>query len=247
MPSDVCAAHDVTALVLGAGEGQRLGGRPKAFVDYQDQTLLTHSIGLMESWVRHIVVGVRGADLDRARIACAELPTGSRIQCVAGGATRQETLKRLLDRATTPYVLIHEVARPRAQPSDFANLLGAVEEHGAVVLYTPVPVRDAVAVLANGKLEAILPRSAVVTLQTPHAYRRSWLLDAYAAAEQGHWNESSTAALMRRAGYGVHLVEGSPQNVKVTYPEDLVALETPTPLSTGVEVFTGNQTTAHFG
>ncbi len=226
MPSDACEAREVTALVLGAGEGQRLGGRPKALIDYHQGNLLIHSVKMVSPWAERIVIGVRACDLELATRYCRELPERERITCIQGGVTRQESLKRLLDHASTPYLLVHEVARPWAPPEDFRHLLEAVREHHAVVLYTPVPVRDSVATLDNGSLGQILSRTSLISLQTPHAYRRSLLNAAYEEAARRAWKESSTAALVKRAGYPVHLVEGSASNIKITYPEDLVALQT---------------------
>jgi 2-C-methyl-D-erythritol 4-phosphate cytidylyltransferase len=78
--------------------------------------------------------------------------------------------------------------------------------------------------MKNGMLQQSLPRANVVSVQTPHAYLRSALQRAYNLAEKHGWNEESTIALMARAEHGVKLIEGSSQNVKVTYPEDLAPL-----------------------
>lgn len=225
MHSNGCEAREVTALVLGAGDGQRLGGRPKALIDFHQGNLLVHAIKMVEPWADRIVVGVRACDLELASRYCRELPEADRIVCIEGGVTRQDSLKRLLNQASTPYLLVHEVARPWAPPEDFRHLLEAVLEYAAVVLYTPIPVRDSVATLDHGNLGEIIPRSALISMQTPHAYRRSLLKAVYEEAEGCGWKENSTAALVKRAGYPVHLVEGSPQNLKITYPEDLLVLQ----------------------
>jgi 2-C-methyl-D-erythritol 4-phosphate cytidylyltransferase len=91
-------------------------------------------------------------------------------------------------------------------------------------LYTPLPIRDSLVLVKDGVLRQSLPRSEVVSVQTPHAYLRSALEKAYALAEKNGWNEESTIALMARARRRVRLLEGSSENVKVTYPEDLAPL-----------------------
>src|SRR5688572_3804655 len=139
--NDCCGRLDVTALILAAGSGTRLGGIAKATLEYKGGSLLQHAVALVSPFARNIVLGVRECDLDWAREQRAGLAPDCEITCVSGGATRQESLKRLLDEATTPYVLVHEVARPWVEPETFRQLLVAVRDCSAVALYTPLPVR----------------------------------------------------------------------------------------------------------
>ncbi len=222
--NDSCDRRDVTALILAAGSGTRLGGIAKATLEYQGGSLLQHALALVAPFARHLVVGVRECDLDWARQQCADLAPDCEITCVSGGATRQESLKRLLDEARTRYVIVHEVARPWVEPETFRDLLAAVQHSSAVALYTPLPVRDSLVLMHDGELQKSLPRSDVVSVQTPHAYLREALDRAYALAAEHGWEEESTIALMSRAQHRVRLIEGSPQNIKVTYPEDLAPL-----------------------
>lgn len=218
------SSRDLTAVILAAGEGRRLGGIAKAFLELGGHTLLQHAVKLVEPLVGRAVVGVRECDLASARRQVAALAPRIPVEVVAGGATRQETLRRLISATQTPFLLIHEVARPWAEPTELRRVIGALGEHDAVVSYTPIPVRDSIALCHDGVLDRALPRSDVVTLKTPHGYRRSVLEQAYALAAQNGWEEDSTAALVMRTATPVHVVEGSPQNVKITYPEDLVLL-----------------------
>lgn len=224
LSNDSCARPDVTALILAAGSGTRLGGIAKATLEYKNGSLLQHAIALVAPFAGHIVVGVRAEDLDWAHAQCAAAGTDCSISCVSGGATRQESLERLLDAATSPFVIVHEVARPWVEPEVFRQLLNELGHCSGVALFTPLPVRDGLALIADGVLQASLPRSSVVSVQTPQAYRREALQRAYALAHRHGWSEESTVALMSRAQEPVRLIEGSPQNIKVTYPEDLAPL-----------------------
>jgi 2-C-methyl-D-erythritol 4-phosphate cytidylyltransferase len=226
------AAHNslspsnVTALLLAAGTGQRLGGVSKAFLELNNHTLLQHAVRLLTSHARSLVIGVN-ADVHAAakeQIAALALPPSTHVLILAGGSSRQETLDRLLAAAETTHVLIHEVARPWVDNADIDGLRKAALIHDAVALFNHLPVRDSLALAHDGKLEKILPRQRVVALQTPHLYRRTTLAHVHALAAEHDWKEDSTAALFLRAGVNLHLVEGSPHNLKVTYPEDLTLL-----------------------
>ncbi len=224
LSNDCCGRPEVTALILAAGSGTRLGGIAKATLEYQGGSLLQHALSLVSPFVAHAVVGVRECDLDWAHEQCHSPRYDCAITCVSGGATRQQSLKRLLDEARTPFVLVHEVARPWVEPETFRRLLTEVRHSSAVALFTPLPVRDSVATMKDGLLTASLPRSEVVSVQAPHAYRTSALRRAYDLAARHGWEEESTIALMSRARHRVRLIEGPAQNIKVTYPEDLAPL-----------------------
>ena len=102
----------------------------------------------------------------------------------------------------------------------FAKVLSASKEHGAATLYLPASRRDTLALRDGDSLGASLSRERVIRLQTPQAYRREILLDADRLGNERGWKEASTTSLVVRAGYRVHLVRGTPENVKLTYAED---------------------------
>jgi 2-C-methyl-D-erythritol 4-phosphate cytidylyltransferase len=206
----------VSVLILAAGSGDRIGRRPKAFLRLGGQTLLERAVTLVSPFATEIIVGVRSEDLLRARRLVPKT-----VLVVAGGATRQETLSRLLRCCTKPIVLLHEVARPFVTAELFERLLQEVRHHSAVALYTEIPVRDSIGFLEKQELKMILPRRSVVAMQIPHAYQRKILLHADRLATRNGWNEEGTAAVVKRAGHKVRLIPGSPDNLKVTYANDL--------------------------
>lgn len=213
-------SQDVSALILGAGSGIRLGGVSKAFLHLQTQTLLERAILAVEPYCSEIVVGLRADDLALGQSVVDRLALAARVIIVAGGTERQDTVARLVESASSPLVLLHEVVRPFAQADSFAAVLAAAKQHGAAALYTELKVRDALALMRNGSLVTSLPRSQVIALQTPQAYWRTILHDTHVLAQQYGQHEEGTPALVWWAGYEVNLVRGSPENIKITYPED---------------------------
>lgn len=212
--------QSVSALILGAGNGVRMGQGPKAFLQLQTRTLLERAILAVEPYCVEIVAGVREADLPLAKELVDRLGLSTPVLLVAGGHERQETVTRLVENASCPLVLLHEVARPFARGDSFAAVLAAARQSGAAALYTELRVRDGLALMRNGAFAASLPRTEVVALQTPHAYLRTTLLDAHVRAQQAGHREDSTVALVQWAGYEVRLLPGCPDNIKITYPED---------------------------
>ena len=207
----------VSALLLGAGSGIRFGGS-KAFLEVEGRTLLERVVEQAQAFSSETIVGLREEELECG----ARVLHDSRAVLVAGGATRHDTVERLLARATRPLVLLHEVARPLAPPELFAAVLSAAQEFGAAAPYLPASLRDSVALKDGEFLGASLPRDDVVRTQTPQAFRREMLVEVCREAKASGWLEPSvgTVALCARAGHRVRLVPGDPGNVKVTFPED---------------------------
>lgn len=207
---------EVSALILAAGSGTRLG-ESKAFLECDGKTLLERVVERVVMFADEVLVGLSSEDLDRVPSSVRRRP----VVLVAGGETRHATVEALLARATRPLVLLHEVARPLTPPALFAAVLQAAQVHGAAAAYVLASSRDSVALEDGGFLAAALPRDRVVLLQTPQAFRRELLADVFRRL-QGRVLQQATSVppLLLDAGYSVRLVPGSPDNMKITFPED---------------------------
>jgi 2-C-methyl-D-erythritol 4-phosphate cytidylyltransferase len=206
---------EVSALILAAGSGTRLG-QSKAFLECAGKTLLERVVERALMFADEVLVGVSREDLGRVPASIHRS-----VVVLAGGATRNATVQALLARATRQLVLLHDVARPLAPPALFAAVLHAAQTHGAAASYLVASPRDSVALEDGGFLGAALPRDRVVQLQTPQAFRRDWLEDTFRRLDGPVLQQApSVPPLLAEAGYRVRLVPGSPDNIKITFPED---------------------------
>ena len=179
VPLSAPARGEVSALILAAGKATRLG-QPKAFLEYAGKTLLERVVEQAANFADEILVGLPREDLGR-------VPPSIRarsVTVVAGGETLQGTVEALLAPATRPLVLLHEVARPLTPASLFADVLREAQASGAAAPCLPVSTRDSLALDDGGFLGAALPRTQVVWIQTPQAYRWVWLADALRRAKR---------------------------------------------------------------
>ena len=207
----------VSALILGAGAGQRMGGQPKAFLRLVGTTLLEIAVNLVRPFSSEVIVGLAPGDLSHGRDILAD----DDIVVVEGGDTRQATLSRLLESARHELILVHEVARPFARAADVERVLEAARQYGAAVLHTPFRLRDGVAAARDGFIWKTYEGVELVALQVPNAYSRGILRRSLRAADiLSGPPASGTAPLVLRAGFDVRLVAGSEDNLKITYPED---------------------------
>jgi 2-C-methyl-D-erythritol 4-phosphate cytidylyltransferase len=215
----------VTAVVLGAGRGLRLGANDaKAHVQLAGRSLLEWSLLAMAAAKRVDavlpVVGPNGESLvDEIRgrfSAAAEL-----LPAVAGGRERQDSVAAGV--AALPddceWVLVHDAARCLATPEEAEAVLEAARDTGAALLVTPV--EDTIKRVDGDRVEATLDRESLARALTPQAFRLSVLRAALERAAAESFRGTDCASLVERCGVEVRTCAGSPENFKVTAPADL--------------------------
>ena len=213
------------ALVLAAGEGERLGaGTPKAFVPLGGTTMLALASGAAARCqeVRWLVVVVpRGWE----RRAESLLPSPLPLAVVTGGSSRQESVRRALEAVPSEVgsLVCHDAARPFASGGLFAAALDALREADGAVPVLPVP--DTVKRLRDGIVVGTVPREELGLAQTPQAFRAEALRKAHARALADGVEGTDDAALLERTGFRVVTVPGEPGNFKVTTSDDLARAE----------------------
>jgi len=216
----------VAALVLAAGRGERLAADlPKAFVPLAGKPLLVHSI-LAMAQVPEVrwVVPVLGEN-DRVHYAAlaGELSgVSGLLEPVTGGVERQDSMRAGL--AALPddvkWVAVHDAARPLVLPSDVSKAIAMAQENGAACL--AAPVRDTVKRVVDGKVVETPARAELYAAQTPQIFRRDWLVEAVDKAATANLLGTDDAQLIEELGKDVWIVEGSPDNIKITLPDDLL-------------------------
>jgi 2-C-methyl-D-erythritol 4-phosphate cytidylyltransferase len=217
----------VAALVVAAGRGERLGHPlPKAFVPLAGRPLLLHALGALAEVpsIDCIVPVLAAADLGRWR----ELePAWRRIPrlapAVAGGAERQDSVRAGLEAlgADFEWVAVHDAARPLVRPEAVARVIEAARAEGAAIL--AVPVCDTIKRVQAGRILDTPSRSQLCAAQTPQVFRAALLREALAKAGAEGFRGTDDAELVERLGVRVRVVEGDPQNLKITDPPDLEA------------------------
>jgi 2-C-methyl-D-erythritol 4-phosphate cytidylyltransferase/2-C-methyl-D-erythritol 2,4-cyclodiphosphate synthase len=210
----------VTAIIVAGGKGERAqAAEPKQFIDLGNgRTMVSMSIDacLSSELVTDVIVAVPPGFESR-------VPSSGRVQVVAGGARRQDSMANAFARVppASEVVLVHDAARPFVTRELISATIASAERHGAAI--AALPVRDTVKrVVAEGggrRIVETLPREHIFLAQTPQAFRRDVLEQALAAAEGA--DVTDEAMLVERTGIPVHIVEGDAANVKITTPDDL--------------------------
>lgn len=115
-------------------------------------------------------------------------------------------------------VVIHDAARPFVSSGTILAVAEAAETHGAAI--AAVQAGDTLKAAGPDMfVEKTIPRENVYRAQTPQAFKRELLKQAFASAPSGELTDE--AQLVELLGEKVKLVESRTTNIKVTTPEDL--------------------------
>jgi 2-C-methyl-D-erythritol 4-phosphate cytidylyltransferase len=145
------------------------------------------------------------------------------IQIVKGGAERFDSVANALAqvRPEVEYIAVHDAVRPCVTEAMIQNVFAAAQATGAAI--PGVAIADTVKqVDAQQRITATVPRQGLRLAQTPQAFRRDWLTDAYARRKQLGPGITDDAQLVEALGQPVQVVEGEVTNLKITTRADLI-------------------------
>jgi 2-C-methyl-D-erythritol 4-phosphate cytidylyltransferase len=139
------------------------------------------------------------------------------------GATRQDSIRNLLDRARCEWLMVHDVAWPFCSPALMVALAAAASGTGAASAFGPLDVP--VAIIEDGLVAGHLGSRRAGLFQSPLAFRRGILARSYARAAASNRQAQSTLELVIDAGYKVRAVPGERTNIKITTADDMALAE----------------------
>jgi 2-C-methyl-D-erythritol 4-phosphate cytidylyltransferase len=223
------AANHYWAVVAAAGGGARMrAGRPKQYLKVRGRCLIEHSVApLMDAgWIDGVVVVVQPGDEEFARLGLAR---HWKVHAAAGGARRAESvlagLKRVaeLSKAASPFVLVHDAARPCIMRADLERLRDEASSDDGGLL--AVPIADTVKRAEGTHAASTVNRRELWRAQTPQMFRLDLLRAALEQCAAKGVDITDEAGAMEAAGHRPRLVHGRESNIKVTFPDDLAIAE----------------------
>ncbi len=190
-----------------SGMGAEAGG---AYVKIDGREALLKSIDLFlnRDNVKQIQLVVLPDMLDEAKHRFAAHLGFSGVKLVSGGPRLIDQLAAAVSKlaAEATHVLLHDAARPAVPYSDIDCLLEEAEKHAAATLVTPLRT-PLVEIDEGGQAVAYRSTNEFMQLLTPMVYSKQKFLDVVQNKREAHASE-------------LHLIKGSPLNVRVGGPGD---------------------------
>jgi 2-C-methyl-D-erythritol 4-phosphate cytidylyltransferase len=226
----------MVGVVLAGGSGQRFGaGKPKQLLELDGRTLLEHCVAAFDTapGVDEVLVVMPPGRTADAKELLDGRGYAKLTGIIEGGTTRPGSTRAALSaiqarreaRRDGPdewAVLLHDAARPLVGQRIIADCVAALQRVEA--LGVAVPTADTIVVVEDGVMTRIPRRDTLRRCQTPQGFRLPVITRAHelALADPDYEPTDDCGVVLRYLpDVPVHVVEGSEQNLKITYPRDL--------------------------
>ncbi len=212
------------AVVPAAGVGKRMNAdRPKQYLPLLDKTVIEQALQrlLQADIFSAVSVAVSAADP-----YWPELPVSrhEKIITAAGGKERVDSVLSCLQAISevaddSDWVLVHDAARPCLTVSDIHQLIDRLVDDpvGGILALAS---HDTLKKVAGDRITGTLDRKLIYRALTPQMFRYGLLRQALEMS-QGNPVVTDEASALELQGLQPKMIEGRPDNIKITRPEDL--------------------------
>ena len=213
-----------TAIIVAAGTGTRFKSEiPKQFVEIFGKPVIIHTLDRFDACdlIDELVLVLASDAIDTFPAIAANRHFVKPIRLVTGGKTRAESVRNGLDAIgpNTEIIAVHDGARPLVSVSEISQVITKAAEVGAACLVAPIT--DTVKQVEGGNIVGTVDRNKLRRALTPQAFRAGILREAFEGIDL---NEAITdeCFLVEQTGREIAFIEGSPRNIKITNPDDIV-------------------------
>ncbi|MBC2715692.1 MAG: 2-C-methyl-D-erythritol 4-phosphate cytidylyltransferase [Desulfobacteraceae bacterium] len=217
----------ISAVIVAGGKGERMQA------DIRKQYLVLDGLPILSrtllaftkiSVIDTIYLVIPEDDFDFCtRQVISPVLNKVRIQLVAGGEHRQASVYNGLSAITEPngIVAIHDGVRPFVPVRPTEEAIRCAEQEGACIL--GIPVVDTLKNVDNeGCISNTMQRVGIWQAQTPQVFQYSLIKKAHDHVLDEGYTGTDDASLVEYLGSRVKMIYGSPYNIKITKPEDLI-------------------------
>lgn len=213
-----------SVVIVAGGKGQRFGGNiPKQFLKLENSKMvIEHTIDKFENNnnIGEIILVVPLNHIDFLKEVIEKNQYKKVKGIIAGGETRQDSVKNGLDCINGDYVFVHDGVRPFISEHEINELSQLVKKHGAVINSTRV--KDTIKISKNNFVESTPKRDFLLAASTPQCFKTEILKKAHLEAKKNNYIGTDESDIVEKINEKVYLFEGSYNNIKITTEIDLI-------------------------
>ena len=209
-----------SAIITAAGSGNRFG-EAKQFKKLLGKPLYQYSLDtfIKSKLFNEIILVIPKIDQEKIQEEIKK-KYGSQVITVFGGFNRQDSVRNAIKSSSpmTDLVVIHDAARPFVTKIVIEECIVACERaDGAIIAVQPY---DTIKFSKGKKVERTIDRSSIWMAQTPQAFKKEKILEAYNCREFDDLILTDESSIMEKMGYEIEIVPGSRKNFKITSLDD---------------------------
>lgn len=205
----------------------KLSDKPKQFLEYNNKPILVYTLEKFDNntSIDSIILVVLKEWINYTKELIKKFCINKVIDIVPGGKTGQESIFNGISRAYEIYgkdnvVLIHDGVRPLIDDETINKDIECVKVYGSAI--TVSNAIETIAIKTNNNIiENIIDRSNCQYARAPQCFFLGDIYNAHLKAiKEGKNDFIDSAYLMNYYGYSLYAVEGKPENIKITTPND---------------------------
>jgi 2-C-methyl-D-erythritol 4-phosphate cytidylyltransferase len=212
------------AVIPAAGAGKRMQSDiPKQYLQINGKPIIEYTLEVFTKHpdIESVIVAISDTDEYWGELPVSKHP---KVKTTEGGIERCHSVMNCLDYLSdiadeSNWVLVHDAARPCLKSTDIDKLINDVSGTDGGLL--ALPVRDTMKRSNDRHVSETVSREGLWHALTPQMFRLHNLQLALKAVIDSGELVTDESLAMERAGYRPLLVEGRPDNIKVTHNEDL--------------------------
>lgn len=209
------------ALIVAGGSGSRMETSiPKQFLEICGKPVLMYTFEAFtkfDSEIEFILV-LPENQITYWETLCTKHSFQTNYKLAFGGANRFQSVKNGLDLINEEgLVFIHDGVRPLVSKQTLHNCVQTTIAKGNAL--PVVPPSESIRYLQENKNIAV-DRTKFFLVQTPQTFLTKQIIEAYNHAT--HENYTDDASVLESNGLAINLVEGNRENIKITWPQDLI-------------------------
>ncbi len=144
-----------------------------------------------------------------------------KMEFVENGKERFNSVFNGLSKVESPYVMIHDGARPYITAEDIANLKVTLASEDACMLAKAS--KDTIKEVVDGYIVRTIDRKLIYLAQTPQCFASNLIKEAYLAASKSEANFTDDASVLEwyDSSRKIKVVDSVNSNNKITFRDDL--------------------------
>lgn len=206
----------IDVVIVAAGEGSRMGGCYKQFLDLDGKPLVYHTVKRFTNYgVEKITLVVPEEKLEYSEKMVRGL--GDNIIVIKGGKRRQESVLAGLNECKSEIILLHDGVRPFVKKGLINKVVKGTREYGTCA--PGIPLTDTIKLYSEDKILWTKGRRNILQVQTPQGFKSDILKEVVGLLKEE--DVTDELSVVERLDGCIHWVLGDSMNIKITYPEDM--------------------------
>ena len=212
------------AVLVAGGSGTRMNTElPKQFLSVNERPVLYYTIkSFLEAFDDiHIILVLPQNYIELGNEIVSSYFSNTNIEITAGGSSRFHSVKNGLSKVEIDSVVfVHDAVRCLVSNDLIIRCYNQAVDLGSAI--PAINSKDSIRIVEDGVNRSV-NRSDIRLIQTPQVFKSDVLLNAFELPYQDFFTDE--ASVVEHSGHKVELIEGEQNNIKITYPIDIVIAE----------------------